>query len=319
MSFQVFFSTTPTGQTVHPIPDRVIVLPPQHANTKTKMSSWSCGRSLTKDQRERKRARDRATKRRRKEVVESSLRKIQTELATLQTSLQGVVHATGRPQTTWSPNCASPRSAGSSHHQPDMALQQPSLVENDTVTPPPLLSFSPAGSQPWLKPASPNVDCYSAIATVAIQDRPTTFPSAADDIRTKLQEIILNFNDDESTSLLHGFNEAFLSIYNITSDQVCTDEQLNQNALIKGVVEGWDSLQCQSLHCPLWDVLRRIDEGLFLLSNTMTRLAMLRAVHFMLLRLVRGSFSKLNDRLDSILLGPGLRMISRRGIDPAVC
>lgn len=92
-----------------------------------------------------------------------------------------------------------------------------------------------------------------------------------------------DFANEASTALFERFNTVFEGIYNIDRGLVCLDEKLNQDTLIRGVLRGWDNLQPQNRPCPLWDVLRSIDEGLFILSETTTRLSMLRAVHFMLL------------------------------------
>jgi hypothetical protein len=100
---------------------------------------------------------------------------------------------------------------------------------------------------------------------------------------TPAEHIKYEFGNETSTFILERVNHVFESIHDVDRAVVCLDDRLNQNALIRGVLRGWDSLQALSRRCPLWDILRLIDEALFLLSEITTRLSMLRAVHFMLL------------------------------------
>lgn len=99
----------------------------------------------------------------------------------------------------------------------------------------------------------------------------------------------LGFEDSgqsQSTSVVEFLNDVLWKAHSLDRSQICTDDQLNQDALIRGIVAGWDAVECFPYFCPLWDTLRQIDKRLFRLSGAMTRLCMLRMIHFMLL--VRG-------------------------------
>ena len=94
---------------------------------------------------------------------------------------------------------------------------------------------------------------------------------------------ILGFNDPEDsqrTSVLDFLNNVLEKVNTVDRSKICTDDQLNQDALIRAVTQGWGNL---GHFCPLWNLLRQIDRRVFRLSGIMTRLCMLRMVHFMML------------------------------------
>jgi hypothetical protein len=65
--------------------------------------------------------------------------------------------------------------------------------------------------------------------------------------------------------------------------EVCLDNQINQDVLIRGIIEGWDIVKSRGKVCPLWEILRSIDHLLFWMASPITRLVMLRMIHHMLL------------------------------------
>ena len=65
--------------------------------------------------------------------------------------------------------------------------------------------------------------------------------------------------------------------------EVCLDDQMNQDVLIRGVMEGWEVVKSRVKICPLWEILRSIDHLLFWTASPVTRLVMLRMIHHMLL------------------------------------
>lgn len=71
----------------------------------------------------------------------------------------------------------------------------------------------------------------------------------------------------------------------LRTTQICMDDAKNQEALINGVLNGWDSLAQMNYwpFCPLWQILRKIDECVFTGTAIIERLVMLRTVHSMLL------------------------------------
>ncbi|KUL86146.1 hypothetical protein ZTR_07698 [Talaromyces verruculosus] len=93
-----------------------------------------------------------------------------------------------------------------------------------------------------------------------------------------------NASADESTTLRDLLNDLLGSIYHINPAQVCANEQFNQDAVIRGVILGWDDVvQKQAFVCPIWNILRRVDALLMMHASVPTRLALLRGIHMMLL------------------------------------
>ena len=93
-----------------------------------------------------------------------------------------------------------------------------------------------------------------------------------------------NAGADESTTLRDLLNDLLGSIYRINPAQVCANEQFNQDAVIRGVILGWDDVvQKQAFVCPIWNILRRVDALLMMHASVPTRLALLRGIHMMLL------------------------------------
>ncbi|KIW79467.1 hypothetical protein Z517_06079 [Fonsecaea pedrosoi CBS 271.37] len=239
------------------------------------MSSWTCGRTLSKEQRVRKREKDRLTKRQRKQAEQLSSLMIQTELSSLRSSLDHAVRVIMRrgssaevPEDFGAPVPTVPPSSQHSWQ----------LFRNTDISHPQPNSIS--------KPAETMItpDAILQVDELSSQNGGHTSPHGGGNARPAgCDNLFFEFLNETSTSLLQQFNEAFGRVYSISRDEVCVDEQLNQDALISGVLKGWDSLQSRSRRCPVWDVLRTIDEGLFLLSDILNRLCMLRAVHFMIL------------------------------------
>lgn len=64
---------------------------------------------------------------------------------------------------------------------------------------------------------------------------------------------------------------------------ICTSEQLNQDALIRGIVQGWSSVDSLPYHCPLWTIIKQMDESFFSNSSVITRFCTLRMSHYVLL------------------------------------
>lgn len=89
-------------------------------------------------------------------------------------------------------------------------------------------------------------------------------------------------NNIQSRNTLRFVNRVLASVHSVQPSQVCLDEQVNQDILIRGVMQGWVTLQNQEHLCPLWEILREIDERIFYLGGVLTRICMLRMVHLLL-------------------------------------
>ncbi|WPH05048.1 Hypothetical protein R9X50_00794700 [Acrodontium crateriforme] len=68
------------------------------------------------------------------------------------------------------------------------------------------------------------------------------------------------------------------------ASRVCIDHALNQDALIRGVLYGWDDVAVNGdFFCPLWRIISLLDSRIFRFSATMTRFSCLYMTHQLLL------------------------------------
>ena len=73
-------------------------------------------------------------------------------------------------------------------------------------------------------------------------------------------------------------------VHSLSASQVSTDETVNQDALIRGVTEGWHTLQYSyDLRCPLWNILQKLDEYILSQASEILRLCLLSGAHMLLL------------------------------------
>ncbi|OBT70899.1 hypothetical protein VF21_10012 [Pseudogymnoascus sp. 05NY08] len=64
---------------------------------------------------------------------------------------------------------------------------------------------------------------------------------------------------------------------------VILQEQANEDFLIRAILHGWETVECQHTICPLRRTLRRIDNLIFRDTSDMTRLVMLATIYKMLI------------------------------------
>lgn len=283
---------------------------------------------LTQSQRERKRLKDRIAKQKHKKTERDRLMMLERELAELRSSANDGMRKRvllGPPADSARPDAmVSQRVLASSCRQEfpfpsvDISLGlSASSLDRHASPIRPMQSNSPFSLQ-----SSPGMSSTTQLSLPAL-DRsvsdPIPGPSSDNKVvdaqttgcdqttecyQTKLDRLADAFTNDEGTGLLDQFNQVFGNLYTIRRDDICVHEKLNQDALVCGVVEGWEKLQYKKQVCPLWDILRQIDEGLFLFSGTMTRLCMLRMVHFMLL-VRESSTTKMTFELTRTVVPPG--------------
>lgn len=65
--------------------------------------------------------------------------------------------------------------------------------------------------------------------------------------------------------------------------QICMDDNLNQDVLIRGVLDGWGDLRNRGNICPVWRIVQQIDLSITIRNGILTRLCMLRGMHLFLL------------------------------------
>lgn len=73
------------------------------------------------------------------------------------------------------------------------------------------------------------------------------------------------------------------AVLTLQPSQISLDENVNQDVLICGVLDGWEHLQNQDWICPLWRIIQQIDLSITINSGIVTRLCMLRGMHLYLL------------------------------------
>ncbi|KAL3476929.1 hypothetical protein BJX99DRAFT_227184 [Aspergillus californicus] len=73
-------------------------------------------------------------------------------------------------------------------------------------------------------------------------------------------------------------------VHSLTPSQVCTNKPMNENALIRGIVFGWEALKQEGggYWCPLWEIIYQIDTVIFRGMSPLTRLCMLTTMHLLL-------------------------------------
>lgn len=77
-------------------------------------------------------------------------------------------------------------------------------------------------------------------------------------------------------------NEILCSVHALHPSQVCSDDHLNQDILIRAILQGWHTLENKT-NDPIWDIVKKMDASIDIRSGLMTRLTMLRGIHQMLL------------------------------------
>jgi hypothetical protein len=82
-------------------------------------------------------------------------------------------------------------------------------------------------------------------------------------------------------------NSVLHSACTLDPSQVCADDETNEDAIIRGITQGWKNVRIRHpFFCPLWKIIRLLDSRMFRLSGTITRFCTLYMIHRMLLCLV---------------------------------
>lgn len=262
---------------------------------------WASGRTLTAAQRARKRAVDIRSQRERKNKTQSRIAELEAKLETLLQEKSGKGGTTTRSEKD-SPEAESQRL----EHMPDLTATSWDMQDCvDTGT----WSFS--SPEDLITTPSPNPidcsfsDCNSIVNGAPALDSPNRtgltapellrstvshpFPrtSATQDMVTDPSTIsstaVHTVGACESISTTQLCNMELSKAGHLTSNQVCRDELVNQDFIIRAVLQGWDTIERRGYICPLWEMLHRIDDLIFCTSSNITRLAMLHTVHRMLL------------------------------------
>lgn len=264
---------------------------------------WASGRTLTAAQRLRKRALDRQSHRQRRITTQSRLTELEASLSCLlddrtsrpdvgrsqedhdngiESQKDGLRHS--QIPTPWGSHDTEEASNYTSSHIPTVFVHSdssnlggPELSQDDTIarennTLYPAGKINVAIEETQL--ASNINQCLPAIYSLNSTLLATSTGFTARTQSTGAQQ-------DRKTTQLCNLELSVTAELN--SKQVCIDELINQDSLIRGVLQGWKTLGRGGYICPLWSVLRRIDDLLFCTSSIMTRLVMLHTIHLMLL------------------------------------
>ncbi|KAL2862446.1 uncharacterized protein BJX67DRAFT_296599 [Aspergillus lucknowensis] len=207
---------------------------------------WSSGRLLTDAERDRKRRVNRESQLLRRQRIKERLQAFESRLGKVEEHYDQLC----RSQPT-----AQPPSQPSSQNSSEFA-EEPTLGG----------TFASAQDAPL---------AFSALRSIRIIQTPST---------ASLPSLVSKAN--QNTTLRDYLEEALESVYSVDPRQVCTNDIHNQDALIRGVVLGWNDLQKESFNCPLWRILSWADELLTARTAIATRLALLRGAHLMLMNLI---------------------------------
>lgn len=88
--------------------------------------------------------------------------------------------------------------------------------------------------------------------------------------------------NDQSYVLKNYGDQLLGQVHHLTLSQVCLNESINQDVLIRGILFGWEDLKDGDFWCPLWEIIYNIDTAIFSRSGLLTRLCMLRTIHLLL-------------------------------------
>lgn len=232
---------------------------------------WSSGRLLTSAERDRKRRMNRESQLLRRERMKERLQVFDSRLGKVEKHYDRLY-----------PTKSTVRILG----LPFASLQ----LGNGSYGSPSLFQAQPP-SQPFSQNCSELTEAPSLGGTFpSVQDIPLPFsaPRSFHLIQTPSASSLpplpsLVSNVDQNTTLRGYLDDVLGSVFSVDPLEVCTNDIHNQDALIRGVVLGWNHIRKESFNCPLWRILSWTDELLTARTAIATRLALLRGVHLMLI------------------------------------
>lgn len=107
--------------------------------------------------------------------------------------------------------------------------------------------------------------------------------SWADGLSTTWPAIPPSLQASDSYTILEFSDKVLREPSQCSILDICSDAQLNQDAIVRGVLEGWHFMENRAYSCPLWKIISQIDELIFMQSGILTRLAMLSTILKMLM------------------------------------
>lgn len=263
---------------------------------------WASGRTLTAAQRTRKRAVDNRAHRERRNRTQSRISELEAKLAAL---LEDKADKGGTK--TRSEKASHEAESQRLEHMPDLITTSWNMQDcvgtgtwtfsspGDLITAP-SPDYTDCGLSDYNSTIngastldSTNQTVWTAPELLLPSNVGQPFPrtSAAQDMVTDPSIIssiaVQTIGACESISTTQLCNMELSKASHLTSNQVCRDELVNQDFIIRAVLQGWETIGPRGCSCPLWEMLHRIDDLIFCTSSSITRLVMLYTVHRMLL------------------------------------
>lgn len=238
---------------------------------------WTSGRVLTPAQRERKRYKDRISKRKKQENEKESLKNLQSQVAALQLVLESQTQHGGLPLPD-----EGHLSSDSDRLDPGLlpVAMSPDDFIGSCLLPPSNLHHLPLHNEPCTMLASrPSVAPFDSETTASFRQTPGTWANGSS---STWSTIFPSLQESGTCMILEFTDEIFRQCSGLSALDICSDDKLNQDAMIRGVLEGWHFIGDRAYSCPLWKIISRIDERIFIRGGVLTRLTMLSTILKML-------------------------------------
>lgn len=283
--------------------------------TSSTSRGWASGRVLTAAQRERKRVKDRQTSSKRRNKLKNELQTFRNQIEDLTAQVEalkndrnGELHKNGDLHV---PEVEVDFALNSNTELDDLvdfhSGNDASTTENDPLA---MTADSPrpigveTSNDPLLSSTfstvSPTTLIIDEISEICGNSSPAEDELSIDLDGMNLPQIDIQpagflrwtpesvsgatFEELEPATAQDVFNWALLKVRQLSYNMVCRNNRLNQDALLRGVLHGWDEVRARhAFFCPLWAVLRYLDKRMFCLSSMMTRFCTLYMIHQIML------------------------------------
>lgn len=242
--------------------------------------AWASGRTLSEAQRERKRQKDRVSKSKRRRDDQRLVENLKAKVD----ELTAKVAALEEKQTD-QPAAAVAVAAAAATGTAATADTFPATAYPST--------FSGAASQPvyYLEQTGPSAttgfveELSDQAGATGSTDHtaPTRVLPLPHETAIATQTQAGTLQPDEPALVQDLFNHLLCMALVIDRSAICVDEALSADAIIRGILQGWDTVLSAPYVCPLWDILSRFDILIFAYTSVLTRFSTLKVLrHFML-------------------------------------
>ncbi|ETN37715.1 uncharacterized protein HMPREF1541_07338 [Cyphellophora europaea CBS 101466] len=231
------------------------------ASSRNADGTWSSGRVLSAAQRDRKRQLDRINKSKRRQddqrLVENLKAEIDSLTAKVKALEQQAVEATAQPNVV---------STGPSYSAFPTLHDRTDHTDSDPDQPVNLTS----GYISELPSDNGDDESTPALPLPGETALANNLP---------IPGLPYNANPGENVSIQDLFNYILGMALLCDRRLICRDEKLSQDAIIRGVLHGWDTVLSPPYTCPIWDLLARFDYLIFGFTPVNTRFSTLKTLH----------------------------------------